>query len=157
MLLMVNDMVRFLKKFVASVCGDPIRIIYSPQVNKDGSISIVASGKEDFQAYIQSFLSSTDMAYIMASVNAGDLSVLNRMNGMYGDFTKVPKTYAEFLQLQIDAKNTFDKLPVDVKLKFDNDVNKFMVNAGENDWFDKLGIKFNDDVIVNDEKEGEGE
>lgn len=151
-------MVRFLRKFVASVCGDPIRIIYSPEVNKDGSISIVASGKEDFQAYIQSFLPSTDIAYIMASVNAGDMSVLNRMNGIYGDFTKVPKTYAEFLQLQIDAKNTFDKLPVDVKNKFDNDVNKFIVNAGENDWFDKLGIKISDsDFKVNEEKSGEAE
>lgn len=151
-------MVRFLKKFVASVSGEPIRIIYSPAVNKDGSISIVASGKEDFQAYIQSFLPSTDIAYIMASVSAGDFSVLNRLSGAYGDFTKVPKTYAEFLQLQIDAKKTFDKLPVEVKQKFDNDVNKFMVNAGENDWFDKLGIKFNDeDIKVSDEKSGEVE
>lgn len=152
-------MVRFLKKFVASVSGDPIRIIYSPEVNKDGSISIVASGKEDFQAYIQSFLPSTDIAYIMASVNAGDFSVLNKINGFYGDFTKVPKTYAEFLQLQIDARRTFDKLPVEIKKKFDNDVNKFMVNAGENEWFDKLGIKFDDgssDSIVREEKvEGE--
>lgn len=149
-------MVRFVKKFVASVCGDPIRIIYSAEVSKDGSINIVASGKEDFQEYIQSFLPSTDIAYIMASVNAGDYSVLNRMNGVYGNFTKVPKSYAEFLQLQIDAKNTFDKLPVEVKSKFDNDVNKFMVNAGESEWFDKLGIKFHDDnVDVDVEKSGE--
>lgn len=148
-------MVRFVKDFKPSESGSGIRIIYSSEVRKDGSIEIVESGKEDFQAYIQSFLPSTDISYIIASVNAGDVSVLNRVVGSYGDFTRVPKTYAEFLQLQIDAKNTFDKLPLDVKNKFDNDVNKFMVSAGENEWFDKLGIKFDDGSsgsIVNEEE-----
>lgn len=134
-------MVHFFKNDIFSVAGSPVRIIYSPQVQRDGSIVIVESGKEDFQAYIQSFVQSCDIAYIMASVANGDLGALNRVQGSYGDFTKVPKTYAEFLQLQIDAKNTFDQLPVDVKAKFDNDVNKFMVNAGEKEWFETLGIE----------------
>lgn len=133
-------MIHFFKNDIFSVAGSPIRIIYSPEVQKDGSIVIVESGKEDFRAYIQSFAKSCDIAYIMASVANGDLGALNRVQGSYGDFTKVPKSYAEFLQLQIDAKNTFDQLPSDVKAKFDNDVNKFMVNAGDNEWFEKLGI-----------------
>lgn len=139
-------MIRFFKNDIYTDPGDPIRIIYSPVVQKNGDIILEVSGKEDFQAYIQSFRESTDMAYIFASVNAGDMSVLNKVQGAYGDFTKMPSTYAEFLQMQIDAKNTFDKLPHEIKMKFDNDVNKFMVNAGDAEWLEKLGVKIIDNT-----------
>ena len=119
--------------------GSPIHDIYSPVVEKDGTISLIKSGEENTDDIIQSYLESTDISIIMENVKNGDLSGLNVARGMYGDFTNMPKTYAELLQLQIDAKNTFDKLPNDVRMKFDNDVNVFLASAGDKEWFEKLG------------------
>lgn len=118
--------------------GDPWHIIYSPKVSKDGNIELVESGKENTDDIIQSFEESTDINYLMTRIAQGDLTALNQRNGIFGDFTGMPKTYAEVLQLHIDANRLFDSLPVEVKQKFDNDENKFFAQAGTDDWKEKL-------------------
>lgn len=124
-------------KFVSNP-GSPIREVYAPKVNSDGSVSVVATGKENFDQFIQSFALSTDISFILAKLSQGDTSVLHQRSPMYGDFSKMPSTYAEVLQLQIDAGRAFDRLPPDVKRKFDNDVNKFLASAGSSEWFSKV-------------------
>ena len=123
-----------------SNAGDPIHIIYSPVVDQFGNIDLVASGKENTDDIINSYAQYCDINYILEAVANGDLSGLNKVRGMYGDFTEMPKTYAEFLQLQIDSNKMFEKLPPEVKKKFDNDPNKFMCDAGSEDWLSKIGI-----------------
>lgn len=118
--------------------GSPIKTVYGPKVQKDGSVEIVPVGKENFDAYINSWKESTDMSFIIAKLQQGDTSVLQKHVGMYGDFTKVPSTFAEVLQLQIDAQRVFDRLPVETKKKFDNDVNKFIASAGSDEWLGKM-------------------
>ena len=114
---------------IVSEKGSPIHELFSPVVEKDGTISLVKSGEENTDEIIQSYLESTDISIIIENVKNGDFSGLNVARGMYGDFTNMPKTYAELLQLQIDAKKTFDKLPNDIKNKFDNDVNVFLASS----------------------------
>ena len=129
---------RFASKEFVSNPGSPIREVYAPKVKPDGSIEVVATGKENSDQFIQSFAQSTDMTFILAKLAQGDTSVLHQRPAMFGDFTKIPGSYAEVLQMQIDAARAFDRLPVDVKRKFDNDVNKFMASAGSSSWFDKI-------------------
>lgn len=119
--------------------GDPIHIIYGPKVNDDGTIDLVEIGKENTDDIIESHRESTDMNVILDKIAAGDVSVLEQRKGMYGDFTEMPKTYAEALQMQIDAEKMYNELPVEIKNKFDNDKNKFFATAGTEDWFDKCG------------------
>lgn len=135
--------------------GSPIHILYGPKVQKDGSIELVEIGKENTDEYIQSFAESTDMSFILAKLAVGDTSVLQRRQAFYGDFTSAPSTFAEALQLQIDAANTFDHLPLDVKQKFDNDVNKFMASAGSEDWLKKMDLWKEPDPGVPDPEEKE--
>lgn len=120
--------------------GNPIHTIYSPVVDSKGSVKLKESGKENTDDYIQSFKESTDIAFILAKIAQGDTSVLNRSHAIFGDFTKAPKTYAEVLQLQIDAKKAYDGLSAEVKAKFGNDMNKFFASAGSYDWYDALGM-----------------
>ena len=84
--------------------GDRYHTIYSPKIKQNGIIQLVESGKEDIQEMIDSFRDSTDMAFIVNRLMAGDTSVLNQAPAMYGDFTDMPKTYAEALQMVIDAR-----------------------------------------------------
>lgn len=118
--------------------GSPIHVLYGPKVLKDGTIELVEIGKENTDDYIQSFEEVTDMSFILAKLESGDLSVINKRQPFYGDFTEVPKTFAEVLQLRIDAQNMFDRLSADVKEKFDNDVNKFLATAGTEEWRKKV-------------------
>lgn len=131
---------KFFNNDIYSESGSNIEILYTPHVNEDGSIDLIESGKKDIQEEIQSYLESCDINVIISRVLNGESELLNQRKAMYGDFTNMPKTYAEMLQLQINSKQLFDALPIDVKEKFDNDVNKFFASAGTEEWIDKCGF-----------------
>lgn len=118
--------------------GSAEHILYSAKVLPDGSIQLKECGKENLHDIIQSYKDTTDMAYILAKLQSGDMSVINQRPAMYGDFTQYPKTLADALQLQIDSRNLFDRLPAEIKKKFDNDPNKFFAASGTNEWFEKI-------------------
>ena len=129
--------------FDGSIVTDPgseIRIIYEPKVNDDGSIDLVEAGKENVQDYIQSHAESCDLRLIIKRYLNGDESVLNQRALAFGDTTQFPKTYAEMLQLQIDAKLAFDRLSPETKNKFNNDSNQFFAQAGTDEFYEKLGV-----------------
>lgn len=132
------------KRFV-SCSGSKYKTEYSPIVEKDGTITLRPVGKIDFHAYIQSFKEQTDIHYIVKKIANGDTSML-RFDGVYGDFTKYPKTLAEVLQLQIDSNKLFNSLPVEVKQKFSNDPNKFFAMSGSEEWFESISPVLGDDV-----------
>lgn len=118
--------------------GDPVHVLYSPRISKNGSVELVQSGKENIPDKIASFRSQTDFAYILKRLQLGDTSVLNVGSPMYGDFTNVPKSMAEAMQIQIDAEKTFLNLPLDVRNSFDHDFRKWLVSAGSPDWLAKM-------------------
>lgn len=124
-------------KFVSDP-GTKFHKLYAPKVGKDGVIDLVESGVEDTDALIQSYAESTDLNVILSRVANGETELLHQRNGIFGDFTGMPKTYAEALQLHIDSNRLFASLPDEVRKKFDYDENKFFATAGENDWFENV-------------------
>lgn len=149
-------MIKFFNNDIFTEKGNSVKIVYSAKVNDDGTIELVPSGKEDWQAYIGSFADECDINVIVARFVNGDVNALNVRNGIFGDFSDMPKTYAEMLQLQINAKTQFDGLPVDVKEKFNNDFNQFIASAGTVDWLNKLGVNL-DNYVKKDENSLDGE
>lgn len=127
-------------KFVTNP-GSDVQILYDPKINKDGTISLIENGKESISQYINSFKEQTDISYILKKLELGDTSVLNQAKGMYGDFSEMPKTLAEVLQLKIDAENTFERLPVEVKQKFNNNFNLWFSSLGTEDWQQKMTLE----------------
>lgn len=126
--------------------GEDTKIVYSPKVLSDGSIELVESAKINIQEMINADRENTDMAYILRKMKEGDASVLVQREGVYGDFTEFPKTYAEILQLRIDSEASFYALTPEVRARFDNDFNKYFASAGTNEWFDKLGVSRDKEV-----------
>lgn len=139
---------RFFDHKIKSNKGDPIHIIYSPVVDKKGKINLEVSGKENTDIIIDSYRDQTDINIIISRVRNGEVGLLNRVKGSYGDFTNLPKTFAEMLQLQIDSEKKFYSLPVEVREKFHNDKNEFFVQAGSKDWFKNLGVEFSEEKQV---------
>lgn len=120
--------------------GEDTKIVYAPKVLPDGSIELVESSKINIQDMINADRENTDMAYILRKMKEGDTSVLVQREGVYGDFTEFPKTYAEILQLRIDSEASFYGLNPEIRARFDNDFNKYFASAGSDEWFDKLGV-----------------
>lgn len=141
-----------------SFCTEPgsrFRTLYSAKVRADGSLDVQESGKEDIQDYIESFRDSTDISFVLKQLALGNTSVLNQSAAQYGDFTHMPRTMAEAMQLQIDAEREFYKLPLDVRGKFENDFRRWLVSAGSADWLDKMGFVSKNDQVENVDQKGE--
>lgn len=134
----------------ASNPGTRIKKELVPRVDEKGRLTLEVGGDYNTDAFIQSWKDSTDMAYILSRLAAGDKSVLGQSSAVYGDLTVAPKTLAEALQLRIDANNAFDRLPDDVKLKFDNDPSEFFRLSGSAEWMEKLGYVRQEPVVSTD-------
>lgn len=122
--------------------GSRERVVYSSHVDDSGVVVLAPSGKENLYEYIQSFKDSTSIPLILARYAAGDASVLSRKQGSFGDFTNLPKTYAEMLNMMVQGRKFFDDLPVEVRAKFDHSFERFMASMDNMpDLLDKLGYE----------------
>ena len=62
------------------------------------------------------------------------------MGGGLQDATEMPKNLMELQNIMLRAEQIWDEIPKEIKLKFDNDVDKFVANFGTVDWAKNLGI-----------------
>lgn len=118
--------------------GSPESPVYSPKVNEDGTIDLIQTGVINIYDEIQSHADSCDINEIMKRFELGDTSVLERVNGFYGDFLDSPKTLAQVYQLMLDSRNEFDKLPTEVKNAFNNNPDEFICSLGSEKYYDVM-------------------
>ena len=73
----------------------------------------------------------------------GDYNALHTMNGIFTDITNCPSSIAEAQQYIIDAKGRFDKLPKEIKQKFEYNSELYIAELGNNpdSWLEKMGYK----------------
>lgn len=128
--------------------GSPIREIRAA-VWKDGELKVEVVGKENLQAEIDSYADSCNIDLLVQRCVNGEPDILNQRQGFYGDFTEYPKTYAEMVEMMVNAKSYFDSLPLEIRNKFNNDVNVFISEMDQKDWFEKAGFVASavDDVV----------
>lgn len=110
----------------ASCPGNHIHKLLKPQFDKSGNYELVEAGEVDVYAEIQSHAESCDINVLMAKYQNGDASVLSKVQGTYFDATGMPKTYAEMLNILIDAENQFNALPLDERAKYDHSFEKWL-------------------------------
>lgn len=118
--------------------GSAVRPVYAPSVAYNGSMELEIVGAENTDEIIQSYAESTDIRVILSRVASGEVELLNQSKGSFGDFTKMPTSLAEVLQLQMDSNKLFNSLPVDVRRKFNDDPNQFFASAGSQQWFEDI-------------------
>lgn len=125
---------------IFSIPGDRSKIEYELRYSDQGVEYLEEVGKVDLYEEIQSHRLSVDINYLIKRYEAGDVSALERRQGVYGDFSEMPKTYAEMLNRAIDAENAFDRLPVSVKERFDNSMAQWLSSFGSPEWASKMGL-----------------
>lgn len=121
--------------------GNPIKQLFSGSYNERGQVELKEDGTEDLYAFIQSFAESTDIHSILRRYQNGEVDVLEKVQGFYGDITEMPKTYAEALQRIADSEKIFISLPVDVRAKFNHNFSEFLAASDDEDFLDRLGVK----------------
>ena len=145
--------------------GRKIRLTFRWAYDDKGNKSLVQDEEIDRDAEIQSYLEETKIENIINRA-AFDPSVVQRLSAELNDkepqdFTNMPSTLAEAQNMMIQAENTWNKLPREIKQKFDNDVDKFIARFGTADWMEALRLnqkpvveeKPVDDKMKGEEKE----
>lgn len=118
--------------------GSPIKTEYQVRLI-DNNMEIVETGKSDLYEYIQSHKDSVDIHKILERcAQIEDYSLLNRMPTQFMDVTDMPDNLAGAYAMVKDAENFFDRMPVDIKEKYNNNFIEFISDLGSD--------KFNDNV-----------
>uniref|UniRef100_A0AAU8B9Y9 Internal scaffolding protein n=1 Tax=Dulem virus 113 TaxID=3145590 RepID=A0AAU8B9Y9_9VIRU len=125
---------------VSSNPGDPIKILYAPEFDKNGVMNLVESGKENLYDFIQSHAQSVDIHVLLQQYQNGDAMALTRRQGAFGDFTEMPATYAEALNAMIHAESYFNSLPVETRAQFGHSFHQFLAQMDSPEFSAKMGI-----------------
>lgn len=121
--------------------GERFRNVYTPKIEKDGTVKLTVSGKEDLKELYNSYRDEYDPNVLIARYQAGDLTALQRGNPVFMDCLSMPKSLAEAYELNFRAERCFENLPAEIKEKFGNSYFQFISDAGSDSWFDALQIK----------------
>lgn len=108
-----------------SAVGSGMKYTYKMHVDDDGKRELRKSGEYNLYAEIQSYKDSTSIDFILSRFMNGDETALSRAQGIYGDFTTMPRTLAELQQRVIDAEDLFNSLPLDIKEKYNFSASEF--------------------------------
>lgn len=133
--------------------GSPIVPVYQGKIDEFGVLQLVLVGEENIQDEIDSYAEDTCLPILIQRCAAGDVSGLQRVQGTYGDFVDMPKTFRDVLQSVIDGQAAFDQLPVDVKESFGNSFERWFSTIGEKEWVE--GMKLSDVEPVKEEVKSE--
>lgn len=141
-----------------SLTGNGHEPEYEYKVTDEGR-ELVKTGETDVYALIQSRLDETKIENIIkrATYDPNTLGSQEwRTNETMTDISDMPTNYHEWYGRIKDAEEEFNKLPIEIKSKWDNDVEKYIMSYGTEEWADKMGIlpKADDTTQQNESNEG---
>lgn len=113
---------------------------YQIVLDKKGHKSLKLVGKHDIYQEIQSYFEETKIENIIARAAAGDVAALNSKQGFYADITDAPENLAEAQNQILKLSQAFDKLPAEIRAKFDNSKSVFVNQFGTDEWNKKMGF-----------------
>lgn len=123
--------------------GENVRRTYLWERNEKGEKVLRLDQTIDQQAEIDSYLEETKLENIIRRASI-DPDIAARIKPDIGggiqDFTEAPQNLAELQNIMIRAEQIWNEVPKDIKLKFDNDVDKFVASFGTVEWAKNLGI-----------------
>lgn len=128
-----------------SLTGNGHEPEYEYKVTDEGR-ELVKTGETDIYALIQSRLDETKIENIIKRATY-DPNALGKQDWQASetmtDISDAPTNYHEWYGRIKDAEAEFDKLPVEVKNKWENNVEKYIMTYGTEEWADKMGLRQN--------------
>lgn len=114
---------------------------YRVEINDKGHKSLNFVGTHDIYQEIQSYAEECKIENIIARAAAGDPNALNQRQGIFADITDTPSSLAEAQNMILRLSSDFDKLPTEIRAKFDNSKEKFVKEFGSDMWIEAMGLK----------------
>lgn len=123
--------------------GDKIEIRHEARVKNDGRRVLEPSKKVAVYDLIQAHREECEIENIIRRAVEGDYTALNAVNGIYTDITNCPSSIAEAQQFIINQKEEFEKLPKEIKAKFEYNPEMYIAEMGNNvnSWLEKMGYE----------------
>lgn len=125
-----------------SPTGDGHEPEYEYRITETGR-ELVKTGENDVYALIQSRLDETKIENIIKRATYDPTALGNQEwqnSAQMVDITDVPTDYHTWYNRIEDAKKQFETLPIEIKNKWDNDVEKYVMAYGTAEWADKMGL-----------------
>lgn len=149
---------QFQRQRVFCDSGNAIVKEHELRYDEDGNEYFEVLCEKNLYDEIQSHKMSVDINYILARFASGDRDVLSRKQGIYGDFSDFPRSYAEMLNTLNSAQSVFDQLPIEIKNKFGDSMQAWLAQYGTPAWSEKMGfsqkvegLKVNPDAVIDKE------
>lgn len=117
--------------------GSRMRRIWTPHFIEsrlglaEFEIDLSEDGEVDMFDAIQELSDYVDIDNIVKRYNNGEIDVLEKVQGFYGDLTTLPVDMRGIYDLNAQGKNLFDSLPEDLREQI-GDYKSFMTMASEN-------------------------
>lgn len=103
----------------ASPAGSRYRDDFTLTIDERGNKKLVHKQTVDQYALIQSFKDECDINLIVSRCAAtGDYSLLNKVQGFYGDVTQLPGNLAEMYKVMRNAEQIYAGLPHNIASQF---------------------------------------
>lgn len=106
--------------------GKKYEMRHEAEFDKWGKRVLKRTRRVEIYDIIQSHADETDFQKIIRRAVEGDINALNIMEGHYVDITDAPRTLMESQNMMLKAQADFEKLPKDIKQKFDYDYHNYM-------------------------------
>lgn len=123
--------------------GEMVEMRHRASIDKDGRRRLIRDRAVDVYTLIQSHKEECEIENIIRRAVEGDYNALNAVNGTFADITNCPSSIAEAQQYIINAKNDFEKLPKDIKAKFEYNAEMYIAEMANDtaSWLEKTGFK----------------
>lgn len=112
---------------------------YRTRYNDIGQLELVPNGQDDIYDMIQSHAESVDIDTILSKFVAGDPDALAKTQGTFGDFTNLPTSYAEMLNVINESERFFEQLPLEVRERFNFNFSEFISSMDSQEFARKMG------------------
>lgn len=127
----------------ATEAGETVRRTYLWELNEKSEKVLTLDQTIDQQAEIDSYLEETKIENIIrrASIDPDIAArLIPDMGGGLQDATEMPENLMELQNIMLRAEQIWEEVPKEIKLKFDNNVDKFVSSFGTIEWAKNLGI-----------------
>lgn len=163
----MSDKVKFRTQFTVigehkhAPIGAKTEIRHRASIDLNGRRQLIRDKEVAIYDLIQSHREECEIENIIRRAVEGDYNALNAVNGVFEDITNCPTSIAEAQQHIINAKNEFDKLPKEVRAKFEYNPEIYiaMLDKDPEQWLELTGfaeeIRKNKELLTNRAKQDE--
>lgn len=134
-------------KITITPSGEKEEDVWEMKLDEKGNEIFYISRKTNVYEKIQAHLEETKIENILARVmDTGDTSILNRIEGNYADISEMPTTMLEANRKIKEAEKDFEKLPIEIRAKYNHNFNEYLADFGSENWIKNMGFEKKEEV-----------